>query len=301
MKDNNSLIIPPFNNGTISMNDEEYSQLRELIHSYCGIYFDPNAKYLFEKRLTQQLKNNQLYSFKDYLLFLKFDMKRKEEMDTIVDLLTTNETYFFREEYQLRAFSEEIVPDIQQKPEKRKEKILRVWSAGCSTGEEPYTIAIILKEMQLPPDWRVEILASDISQRVLLVARKGVYPKSSFRAMEEATMRKYFDPLPEGKYRIKDEVRSMVNFAHLNLTDSFKVTLLEKMDVIFCRNVLIYFDLQAKKGVLQSFYNRLMDGGYLLLGHAESLMNVTTYFHLKHLKNDLVYQKPVRPRMDGLP
>lgn len=290
-----SAFVVPSLDGFVSMSDDEYRQIRDFIHSYCGIYFDADSKYLLEKRLARQLSVHQIPSFQDYLFFLKYDTKREEELDTIVDLLTTNETYFFREEYQLRAFSEEIIPEIQARPEKKRDSVIRVWSAGCSTGEEPYTIAMILKESPRMADWRVDIIATDISQRVLQVARKGIYSRISFRTTDERFTRKYFEHLPGAKYRIKDDLRSMVTFAHLNLMDALKITLLERMDVIFCRNVLIYFDPQAKRTVIQSLYDRLESGGYLLLGHAESLMNVTTLFRLTHLKNDLVYQKPTTP------
>jgi len=172
--------------------------------------------------------------------------------------------------------------------------VLKIWSAGCSTGEEPYTIAMLLLDLMKKGGlngWHIEILGSDISQRVLGVARKGVYSPSSFRETEEGYM-SYFEE-DDGKKRIKDEVRKLVTITHLNLLDSSKISLLKTMDVIFCRNVIIYFDITAKKRVMQGFYDKLDKGGYLLLGHSESLMNISALFDLKHLKNDLVYQKPV--------
>ncbi|HEY4716829.1 MAG TPA: CheR family methyltransferase, partial [bacterium] len=146
-------------------------------------------------------------------------------------------------------------------------------------------------ESGLSSNWHVEVFASDISQRVLQIARKGIYPKSSFRATEESYIKKYFEQV-DGKFRIKDNVKNLVSFGHHNLMDTSKITLLKNMDVIFCRNVIIYFDLESKKKVIQNFYDKLNNGGYLLLGHAESLMNVSPLFELCHLKNDLVYRKP---------
>jgi len=175
--------------------------------------------------------------------------------------------------------------------EKKGERSLRIWSAGCSSGEEPYTIAMLLLEMGFGKGWRVEIIGADISHRVLQQARKAVYGKSSFRATDEAYIRRYFQE-QDGGYKIADKVKELVTISHLNLFDQNRLTLLGRMDIIFCRNVIIYFDQMAKKKVVEVFYRTLREGGYLLLGHSESLMNISTAFVLKHLRNDMVYQKP---------
>jgi len=174
---------------------------------------------------------------------------------------------------------------------KERERTLRIWSAGCSTGEEPYTIAMLILEQNLFPGWRIEIVGSDISQRVVQHARKGVYGKSSFRCTEERYIKRFFTQVEEG-YRINDEVRELVSISHMNLFDANRLALLGKMDLVFCRNVIIYFDMASKKRVIDAFYSTLRDGGFLLLGHSESLMNLSTAFALRHLKNDMVYQKP---------
>ena len=202
--------------------------------------------------------------------------------------------YFFREPYQLKAFSEEILPEIKARKENNtKDKNLYIWSAGCSTGEEPYTIAMLILESGQFRDWNVEIFGNDISQRVLQVARKGVYTQSSFRGMDDRLINKYFERL-DGKYKIKDEVKNLTRFGYLNLMDRGRMSLLRNMDTIFCRNVLIYFDPESKKKVIQNFYEKMDDGSYLLLGHAESMINISTAFILQHLKNDMVYRKPFR-------
>jgi len=152
---------------------------------------------------------------------------------------------------------------------------------------------MLILESGLLNEMHIEIFASDISQRVLQIARKGIYSKPSFRATEEIYIKKYFEQV-DGKFRIKDDVKRLVNFGHLNLLDSSRIKLLKPMDVIFCRNVIIYFDNESKKKVIDNFYDSLNEGGYLLLGHAESLMNVSARFQLCHLKNDLVYQKPFK-------
>jgi len=153
---------------------------------------------------------------------------------------------------------------------------------------------MLLLEMEMLKGWNIEIIGTDISQRVLHAARHGVYSSSSFRTTDEYFVRRYFQQQEEG-LRISDEVRQLVNISQLNLFDSGRIVLLGRMDVVFCRNVIIYFDNEAKKRVIESFYNTLQDGGFLLLGHSESLMNVSTGFTLRHFKNDMIYQKPARP------
>ncbi|MEK6693286.1 MAG: protein-glutamate O-methyltransferase CheR [Nitrospirota bacterium] len=279
------------------MSDDTFRLVRDFVRNHCGLYFDDESKYLLEKRLSRRVENYRLKNFEDYYHLLMYDKRRDEELSAVIDILTVNETYFFREFSQLRAFAEEIVPEITERKKSRKK--LRIWSAGCSTGEEPYTLAILMLEKGFIPEWEIEILGSDINQRVLHVARRGIYKKSAFRNTEEYHIRKYFTDEGSGNYRVKDTVRGLVNFSLLNLMDPFKVRFVGEMDIIFCRNVIIYFDLDSKKKVINSFCDRLTEEGYLLLGHSESLMNISTAFVLRHLKNDLVYQKATKSVLTG--
>lgn len=281
----------------LKMSDDTFKLIRDFIKNYCGIYFDNGSKFLLEKRLSRRVENYLLNNFEDYYHFLMYDKRRDEELASVIEILTVNETYFFREFSQLKALSDEIIPEIGERKKDRKR--LRIWSAGCSTGEEPYTIAILILEKNLMPEWEIEILGSDINQRVLHAARRGIYRKNAFRSIDDHYIRKYFTDEGEGNYRIVDPVRSLVNFSLLNLVDPFKVRFVGKMDVIFCRNVIIYFDRDTKKKVINNFYDRLTEEGYLLLGHSESLMNISTDFMLRHFKNDLVYQKPTRSVLTG--
>lgn len=274
----------------IPLPEDVFRLLRDLISDYCGIYFDESSGYILERRLNRRLKLHMFDNFRDYYRFLLYDRRKEEELAAIVDILTVNETYFFREMNQLKAFSDEISEEILLA--NKTSKKLRIWSAGCSSGEEPYTLAMLLMEKGGRfRDFDIEILGSDINRRVLQTARKGLYRKNSFRAIDEYYLLKYFVKEDDG-YRIKDEVKKLVNFNYLNLLDPIKVKLIGAMDIIFCRNVLIYFNPDSKKKLVYNFYQRLHDGGYLLLGHAESLINITTSFTLKHLKSDMVYQKP---------
>lgn len=276
--------------GKVRLTEDVFRLLRDFIRDYCGIYFDDASRFIIERRLQRRLKLLFLDDFRDYYRFLLYDRKRDEEIKEAIDLLTVNETYFFREQNQLRAFSEEILPELKEINKEKKR--LRIWSAGCSTGEEPYTIAILIVEQGRFEGWDIEILGSDINQRVLSNARRGLYRKHSFRCTDDYFIKKYFKE--EGDFFvISEKVRGLVNFSYLNLLDPIKVKFIAPMDIIFCRNVLIYFDHEARKRVVDNFYDRLVEGGYLLLGHAESLMNVSTSFALRHLRNDIVYQKPI--------
>ncbi len=241
-----------------------------------------------QKRLSPRARELNFESFQKYYYFLQYDPRADAEFDEIYDLVTTKETYFFREPAQLTAFVEEIVPDILSRKTVRK---VRVWSAGCASGEEPYSIAMLLQESRAYDRATIEIFASDISSEVLVRARKGRYRETAFRTTDPTLRDKYFTREPDGCWRISDEIRNRVSFGRLNLYDEPRVSLLGNVDVIFCRNVIIYFDDSSKRMVINNFYNRLIDGGYLLLGHSESLITLSTQFKLKHLKNDMVYQK----------
>jgi chemotaxis protein methyltransferase CheR len=276
-------------NEHLELSDQTFRQLIGLIYSNSGLRFEDSAKYMIRRRLSPRVRELKLNSFEKYYHYLLYHANRESELEVIFDLLTVNETYFFREERQLHAFSEEILPLIVE--EKKDNRILRIWSAGCSTGEEPYTIAMLCCASGLLRDWEIDIFASDISQRVIQTARRGSFNESSFRNMPDGLREKYFEKLADNKYRIHDEIKQMVTFGKVNLFDEHKTGILNEVDLIFCRNVIIYFDVEAKKRVIETFYRKLRKNGYLLLGHAESLLSLSTKFKLTHFKHDMVYQK----------
>lgn len=281
-----------FDDTEIKMADNEFLLIRDIIYNYSGLYFTEDNRFLLERRLSARLTHHQLSSFQEYYYYLRYDHDRDQELSDIMDLLTTNETYFFREAFQLKAFTDEIIPELMTIKRGRGDKTIRIWSAGCSTGEEPYTIAMLLLDRPELAGCPIEIIGTDISQRVLHQARKGVYGASAFRVTDDHYKRLYFHE-QDGTFRIADRVRELVTFSRLNLYDQSRFLFLGKMDIVFCRNVIIYFDHASKKKVIENFYNTLNSGGFLLLGHSESLMNVTTAFRLRHLKNDMVYEKPL--------
>lgn len=275
---------------SISLGEEEFRLIRDLIRDFCGIYFEDSSRSILEKRLSRRVIGHHFESFRDYYRLLRYDRRRDDELASIMDVLTVNETYFFREQNQLRAFSEEILPEFHRTW--KESKRLRIWSAGCATGEEPYTVAMLILESGLFHGWDVEVVGSDINQRVLHVAREGTYGRNSFRMPMDRYISRYFTAEGKGTHRVVSKVRGLVGFSYLNLLDPFKYRFLGHFDIIFCRNVMIYFDLESRKRLVQMFFDRLNGSGYLLLGHAESLINISTAYRLRHLKNDMVYQKP---------
>ena len=279
----------------IPMDNEEFHLLRDFVYQYCGLHFDIESKYLLEKRLNKRLTEHRLSNFRDYYYLLRYSPDKEQELAIIIDLLTTNETYFFREDFQLKTFAEEIIPELCEEKRQRGERSLRIWSAGCSSGEEPYTIAMLLLERPELVGWDINVVGTDISQEVLTKARHGQYGANSFRVTDDYFLQKYFNPCveDEGKWKVDDRVKQLVSISHLNLFDSRRVALLGQVDLIFCRNVIIYFDLDSKRKVIANLHDRLVSGGFLLLGHSESLMNISTDFQLRHFINDMVYQRPV--------
>jgi chemotaxis protein methyltransferase CheR len=301
----------------ITLKPEEFRMLRDLFATRTGVKLSAEARFALERRLRERLIVLNLDNFADYHHYLRFSAHAADEWDEAVDLLTTNETYFFREERQLRGFQQELLPLLQAQA--RAQRRLTLWSAGCSTGEEAYTIAILVHQSGLffprrkltpsppfskfpedpgteeQPLWDIRIYGSDISRRCVAVARRGVYTDSSFRATPEAVRRCYFIPDADG-WRVSESIRQLCRFGKMNLLDEERSRALGKADAIFCRNVLIYFDARARKTAIEVLYDRLNPGGVLLLGHSESLLNVSTAFELLHLKDDLVYRKPLSAR-----
>jgi chemotaxis protein methyltransferase CheR len=275
------------------MSDAEFRMFCELLKSHCGLHFGPDSRFLVEKRLLRRLQELEMGSFSAYHYHLGQDAHGPEELARVIDELTTNETYFFRELKQLDALIHEIVPEILARSRgSRSTRAVSIWSAGCSSGEEPYTITMMALEAGLEPGRDMRVYGSDISRAMLKKARRGVYRNASFRETPDALRDRYFME-KDGLWRISDEVKRNVDLIHLNLLDEDKLSLLGTMDVVLCRNVIIYFDAVTKKRVIRTFHDTLRPGGYLLLGHSESLINISSAFELRHLKHDLVYRRPV--------
>ena len=268
---------------------EEFRLLRDLVNGFCGIAFQDDAMFVVERRLRERLQALGLPDYGAYYQFLRYHPDARTELERAVDVLTTNETYFFREDYQLKGFRDEVLPVLRAQAESRRRLVL--WSAGCSTGEEVYTLAILIERSGLFEGWDVRVFGNDISRRVLAGARRGVYGPSSFRAMP-AEYDMYFVDGPDGR-QVHPRIRAMCHFGHLNLVEGGRTAIVGRVDAVFCRNVLIYFDSVSRRRVIDTFYERLHPGGYLMLGHSESLLNVSTAFEVVHLSTDLVYRRPL--------
>jgi chemotaxis protein methyltransferase CheR len=280
------------------MSEEEFRLLRDLVQVHCGIYFREDMKYLLARRLAPRLAGLGLRGFDEYYRHLRFDPGADGELEAATDLLTTNETYFFREPLQLRAFAREILPTAAK--ELARLRRLRILSAGCSTGEEPYTLAVIVKDSGLFDGWDVEIVGADVSRRCLAQARAGAYGEHAFRTPDAEPVRRWAH-LRGGKWVLDDAIRRMVRFSAENLVAPRALASVARLDVVFCRNVMIYFDVAARRRALRRLHERMRDGAWLLLGHSESLLNVTADFEIVHLRHDLVYRKPGGPAPEAGP
>ena len=274
------------------MTTDECRLLRELIYRHSGLSFSADLAYLLRSRLGPRLSHLGLADFRAYYRYLRYDPDRAAEVETAIEVLTTNETYLYREPQQLQSFSEELLPDLARQNAGRRK--LRIWSAGCSTGEEVYTVAALVARSGLFVGWDVEVFGSDIVPRVIEVARAGTYGPRAFRTPEAEALRPWFVCAGE-RWRAGDRLRAVVRFGCHNLLDGRPADLIGAADVVFCRNVLIYFDLAARRQAMRTFAGKLRGGGYLLLGHAESLLNATSEFEPVHLLHDLVYRKPPPP------
>lgn len=261
------------------MQDKGLQHLSQQIKDYCGLRYCDRLNTLKE-RVSERVTKLGL-SYWEYCRYLQ---SNPSEWDALVELLTINETYFYREENQLNECCSAILPTIK----KRLNRPIRIWSAACSTGEEPYTLAMLIHETGQFLPGSVEIIATDIDLKVLEKAKKGWYHQGSFsfRRIPSHLLKKYFSDV-DGGYQINPSIKRMVKFQQLNLLDEEKVPLIGEVDVIFCRNVLIYFDQEVTNQVIRSMSRNLSQGGYLFLGHAESITDSS--IKLKKMSSDKTF------------
>lgn len=272
------------------MKNEEFISLRGLVYEKSGIYFLDNKAYLFENRLRNRLNELNLSTFEDYYYYLRYGEKATEELFNLFDAVTTNETSFFRNLPQLEMLKSLLRSEHLNGG--RRSSMLRVWSAGCSTGEEPYTIAItILEESEALRETRpFTIIGTDISRKALLSAETAIFNSYAMRHVDAPIREKYFTKVKNG-YAVNDSVKGYVKFKFMNLSDAQSYRKLGRMDILFCRNVLIYFDEDMKKKVANHFHDVLKPGGYLFLGHSEYLSPVSKALKPIVLPGTIVYQK----------
>ncbi len=275
----------------ISMSDALYRQLQEYIYQKTGIAFQDGKKYLLEGRLGKRLRHLGMNSFEEYLRLLR-SPAAASEMTEFYNHITINETYFFRNEPQFEVLEKTLIPAVVAAKAQSLNKKIRIWSAASSSGEEAYTLAMIFLEKIKPrfPQFDIEIVGTDISQAVLDTARRGEYRQFSVRSMPANYMQKYLHTDGQ-RYRVHDMLRPLVRFEHLNLYDHMRMRSMRNFDIIFCCNVLIYFDKESKIRIVSDLYDALNPGGFLFIGHAESLHGISTAFRLQSHPRTVVYSK----------
>jgi chemotaxis protein methyltransferase CheR len=277
----------------VKIADNEFEKLRDFIYSICGIYFHVSKKYFLESRVVQRMAEARTNTAGEYITLLGNPIRGKEELKKLLNDITTNETCFFRNVSQLTALQHQLLPEIIDSKSKTGFRKLRIWSAGSSSGEEAYTLAMLLLEKRQTQlkDWVIEIIGTDINEEVLTQAREGFYAPYAVRNTPEAYRKKYFTLDSMGRFILSPEVKKMVTFSSLNLYDDSKMLFMKSFDFIFCANVLIYFDTTSKSKVVQHFYNNLQPYGYFFVGQAESLHGVNDKFKAVHFPGGFVYKK----------
>jgi chemotaxis protein methyltransferase CheR len=278
-----------------ALSEEEFRLLRDLIHERFGIYFEDNQRASLRSRLGGRLASLDLLSFEEYYQYLRFGPQRAEELDRMVSHLTNNETYFYREAAQLQVFAEHILRQIKDRRAADLSRAVRILSAGCSSGEEAHTVAMILYDSgQFFWNWDVQVIGMDVDHVALEKARRGVYFHNSFRALHPALLDRHFVRQGTGAV-VKDPIRRLVRFRHGNIVDPASFEGLGGLDAIFCRNVLIYFSDAMILKAVRLFHDALVPGGYLFLGHAESLSRITDLLVPIRFQGAMVYQRPLAP------
>ncbi len=265
------------------LTDTDFEKYRSLIYNESGIHFSNSNRSILESRLRERLRSAKTESLTEYYEMINRD---PEEMKVLLDSVTTNLTRFFRNTAHFQTLEYYVIPDLVAEKRKRNETRLRVWSAGCSTGEEPYSVAMMLRDL-VPPDIAIEVIGSDISLKSLMIGKEGFYPENRVVGVPEKYMELYLEK-KNGGYQVRDEIRNLVKFDYHNLKNDSG---LRGLDLVFCRNVLIYFDEPAQKSAVNRFWDAMNSHSYLFIGHSESLFGMNTQFEF--LKTDwaCIYRK----------
>ena len=271
---------------------KDFASIRDEVYRKLGLYFEDTKVYFMQKRIEKRMEAIRVGSFADYAFLLRYGDTKGTEMQALANLITTNETYMFREFEQLQAFADHCLPMILKPREAANDRRLRVWCAGCSSGEEAYTLAIILQEVMHDfRSWDIKIKATDVDEVRLDMARRAVYDARSVKEVPPDYFDRHITRRATGDFVIKPETTKVVEIEHLNLHDRMAMRKAGQFDFIFCRNVLIYFDEASRKAVVDHFYNALKPGGFIFLGHSESIGRISTSFRLLRVGQHLVYRK----------
>ena len=263
--------------------DADFDAYRNLIYNESGIHFTATNRSILESRLKEQLRVTSVPDVKTYFNTISKD---KEELKGFLDSITTNLTRFFRNQAHFDALEHHVIPELMKS--KAGSNTIKIWSAGCSTGEEPYTIAMLLSEV-LPPTWKFEIVASDISLKCLMTGKEGFYANNRTEGVPENYLKKYFDKV-EGGYKVHSDIMSKIRFDYHNLKNDSG---LRNIDVVFCRNVIIYFDEAAQTSVINRFWEAMAAKSFLFIGHSESLFGMDTKFEFLKTQWATLYKKSI--------
>ncbi len=273
----------------ITITQEDFLKFREFFYRKTGIQFEDSKRYFVDKRLVERIQATGSGTFRNYFIMIRFEVSGTE-LQALTNLMTVNETYFFREEYQFKCLVSSILPELTE--HKRSGRPLRIWSVPSSSGEEAYSIAIYLLE-QWPGihQWDVEILSSDIDTKMIEQARQGLYSSRSVQNLPKQLLDKYFKAVGD-KYQICEDLRHAVDFSRVNIMNPADVRGYRGFDVIFCRNLLIYFDDLSRRQAADTFFDALSPGGFLCLGHSESMSRISSLYQIRKFPHSVVYQKP---------
>jgi len=278
----------------MELSTQDFTLFRDMLYERTGLMFDDKKLAFLRSRIERRAIATSSLSSRMYYQLLKFQDPDGKEFQKLVEQVTTNETYFFREFPQLECFANEALPRAMEKKRAAGDYTLNIWCACCSTGDEAYTLAIILHAcLDDFPKWKVRLWATDIDTIALQTGQSAVYGSRNVKEVPEVYLQEYFLPSRDGEYRVAEVIRKMVEFEPFNLMDKSRMRMLKNFDFIFCRNALIYFDDSSRKQVLGHFYNALVPGGFVFLGHSESVGRITSAFEATSLAGTVAYRKPL--------
>ena len=279
--------------GTLIRNDD-FERFQEYFYRQTGMIFSPAKRYFVERRLADRMSACHAPSVRNYLSTLKYEDPNGSELQLLVNALTVNETYFYREAYQFDCLISSILPLLIADRSPGQGPPIRIWSLPCSTGEEPYSMAIRLLDTWPDVDnYDIEIMGSDIDTRVIAHAHAGIYDERSVRHLPDRIRRRYFQETADGRWKISETLRASVDFGIVNINDANEMRRhRDRFDVVFCRNMLIYFDDTSRRKAVEAIYDALRPGGFICLGHAESMSRISSLFTLRKFPEAVVYQKP---------
>jgi chemotaxis protein methyltransferase CheR len=273
----------------INISDEDFLKFKEYFYRKTGMLFEDSKRYFVDKRLIDRIETTESGNFRNYFNQLRFEVSG-EELQQLVNVMTVNETYFFREEYQFKCLVNSMMDEVTRK--KKDDSPIRIWSVPSASGEEPYSIAIYLLEYWSGIHrWDVEIMSSDIDTKIIAQARRGHYSTRSVMNLSKPILAKYFTP-QAGGYQICEDLRQAVEFSRVNITNAVDVRNYRDIDVIFCRNLLIYFDDASRRQAAEMFFDAMKEGGFICLGHSESMSRISSLFRVRKFPDAIVYQKP---------